>query len=340
MESRPDVGPIVFLGSDAVAARCLRVLAGRLPVALAVTPPDRRRGRGGRATPTPVAEAAAELAIPVLATRDVNADPACAAIEAASPSLLVVVAFGQILRGRVLGAAPLGALNLHFSLLPRWRGAAPVQRAILAGDPETGVAVQRVVAALDAGPVLAERRTPIGPRDDTPTLFDRLTDIGAPLLAETAQAVLAGTVGPGIEQDESVVTYAAKIGRDEGGLDPVAQDAATMGRVIRAFGARPGCTALLRRAEGSTCPVRIHEAAVLEGEGGRPGTVVAVDRDGIVVSARGGRLRITRLQRVGGRVLDAAAFRNGFPVAPGDRMTSAGQVLPGRDPGSRPSSAS
>jgi methionyl-tRNA formyltransferase len=295
------------------------VLSRSVRVALVVTQPRRRRGRSGAETPTPAGEAALRLSLPLLETPDVNAPECVAKIAAASPRLLVVVAFGQILRRAVREAAPLGAVNLHFSLLPRWRGAAPVQRAVLAGDAETGVAVQRVAAKLDAGPVLASAATPLGPRDATPGLMRRLVALGAPLLAETTARLLAGEALREAPQDEARATYAAKIARDDGLLDFAAEDAAALDRRIRAFGVAPGCRAVLCRAGASPLEILVREA-VPEDRSGTPGHVLDARPDGIVVAARAGSLRITRLLRAGGRDVDARAFLNGFPVCAGDYL--------------------
>ena len=310
----------MFLGSDTVAADCLDVLAQRVAVGLVVTQPRRRRGRGGRQTPTAVAEAATRLGLIVLETADVNAPEIAAVIAAAAPRLLVVVAFGQILRRAVRETAPLGGVNLHFSLLPRWRGAAPVQRAILAGDAETGVAVQRVAAKLDAGPVLAMARTPIGPRDTTRELMSRLVEIGAPLVAGVVERLLAGEAVVERTQDEALVTHAAKIAREEGDLDFAAQDAEVLDRRVRAFGDAPGCRATLVRAGAAPVEVLVREASPEAADAADTGRVLAASADGIVVAAKSGALRITRLQRAGGKDVDVRSFLNGFPVRPGDRF--------------------
>lgn len=303
-----------------MAAACLGVLARDVAVSLVVTQPRRRRGRGGKETPTPVAEAAARLALPVIETVDVNAADVLARIAAAAPRLLVVVAFGQMLRRAVRETAPLGVVNLHFSLLPRWRGAAPVQRAILAGDAETGVAVQRLVAKLDAGPVLVCAPVAIAPSDTTPVLMRRLTETGAVLLRDVVKRLLVGDAPAESPQDESLVTYAAKIDRAEGDLDFAAEDAASLGRRIRAFGDAPGCRASLVRAGAAPMDVLVREASPDASAAGAPGTVISAGADGIVVAAKDGALRITRLQRVGGKDVDARSFLNGFPVRPGDRF--------------------
>lgn len=287
---------------------------------LVVTQPRRRRGRRGAETPTPAGAAAEALGVPLLETADVNAPDALERIAAAAPRLLVVVAFGQILKRAVRESAPLGAVNLHFSLLPRWRGAAPAQRAILAGDEETGVCVQRLWAKLDAGPVLVEARETIGPRDTTASLLARLTATGAPLLAETARRLLAGEALPERVQDEALVTYAAKVAPDEGDLDFAAEDAAALDRRVRAMGDAPGCRAAIVRAGAAPLVVLVREAMPdAAATGASPGTVLAAG-EAVVVASRAGALRVTRLQREGGKPLAARDFLNGVPVRPGDRL--------------------
>jgi len=303
-----------------VAAACLDVLARHLGVGLVVTQPRRRRGRGGAETPTPVAETAARLGIDVLETPDVNAPESVARIAAAAPRLLVVVAFGQILRRAVREVAPLGGINLHFSQLPRWRGAAPVQRAILAGDANLGVSVQRIVAKLDAGPVLCLAGSPAEPRITTAVAMRRLTQTGAPVLVSVAKRLVGGETFCEMAQDESLVTYAAKIDRADGDLDFAAEDAASLDRRIRAFGDAPGCRALLVRDGAAPMEILVREAVPEAGQSSEPGRVLSASADGIVVAARAGALRITRLQRVGGKDLDARAFLNGVPVRVGDQF--------------------
>lgn len=314
---------MVFLGSDDAAAACLAALCGRDLVSAAVTPPPRRRGRGGHPEPTPVAAVATERGCDVLAAADVNAPEIVARIAARAPRLLVVVSFGQILKRAVRETAPLGCVNLHYSLLPRWRGAAPVQRAILAGDAETGACVQRLVARLDAGAVLDEERVAIGPRDDTPSLRARLTAVGAPLLVRTVERLLLGGEVHERVQDESAVTLAPPLGRAEGDLDFAAETAAEIDRRIRALEPWPRCRARIVRADGATADVVVR-AAVAEPDGGSsaaaPGGVVSSGADGIRVAAAGGVVRITRLQRTGGKDLDARSFVNGFAVGAGDRF--------------------
>jgi methionyl-tRNA formyltransferase len=266
-----------------------------------------------------VGETAGRLGLAVLATPNVNAEDDVARVAAAAPRLLVVVAFGQLLRKPVRDVPTLGSLNLHFSLLPRWRGAAPVQRAILAGDAETGACVQRLVAKLDAGDVLAESRTQIAPSDDTPTLRGRLVDLGAPLLADVVGRLLAGEDLPATVQDEERVTLAPRLTVEDGHLDPVRESAAELDRRIRALDEWPGCRAVLVRPGRGDVPVLVRCAAPEEGAG-EPGAVVSVAADGIRVGTRAGLLRLTRLQKQGKRALDCRDFLNGCPVEPGDRL--------------------
>jgi methionyl-tRNA formyltransferase len=314
------VSSVVFLGSDDVAALCLERLAGLDRVALVVTPPDRRRGRRRAPEPTPVRATADRLGLPVLTTAKVSAPEPLATLAEHRPDLLVVVSFGQILSQAVLDLPALGALNLHFSLLPRWRGAAPVQRAILAGDVETGVAVQRMVLRLDAGAVLAELREPIGPRDTTPEVRARLGEAGSGLLLETARAVLAGSPPPAREQDESLVTLAPRIRPEEGLLDFAAEDGAALDRRVRALQPWPGCRTRIERAAGKPVDVLVRAALPEPGAAGAAGSVLAADAEGLVVAARSGALRVTRVQRAGKGEVDVRAFLNGVPVRPGDRF--------------------
>lgn len=310
----------VFLGTDDAAAACLCALHDAGLVAAAVTPLAARRGRSGTPEPCVAAAEAARLGVPVIETGDVNDEATLAAIAAHAPRLLVVVSFGQIMKRAVREIAPLGAINLHYSLLPRWRGAAPVQRAILAGDAETGAAVQRVVARLDAGAVLAVAPVSIDPRDDTATLRARLTAAGAPLLVDVARRLLAGEAIPAVEQDEALVTRAAPVAKSEGDVDPAAESALAILRKVRAFEPWPRCRVRIVTAAGREETVTIRAASLRPGGGAAPGTVVAADAAGMAVATTEGLLVIERLQKQGGKDVDARAFLNGMRVVPGDRV--------------------
>ncbi len=263
---------------------------------------------------------AERLGLPVLATPDVNDEAAVARLAAAAPELCVVVAFGQLLRRAVRDVPRRGSVNLHFSLLPRWRGAAPVQRAILAGDATTGACVQRLVARLDAGAVLATAPTEIAPDDDAASLRARLVDLGAPLLAETVARLLGGEELAATEQDESLVTLAPKIDVAEAALDPQAEDAAALDRRVRALAEWPGARGVLERPGRGDVTVLVRRARPEPCAAAAPGSVLAADGEGVVVATRAGALRITRLQQEGRREMDARDFLNGCRVVPGDRL--------------------
>lgn len=312
---------VAFLGSDWIARRCLEQLHARGRVGCVVSPPDQRRRRRGAATPTPVRQFAIDEGLPNLATPDVNGVADLEFLRGRDPALLVVVSFGQYLKQEVRELAPLGAINLHFSALPRWRGASPVQQAILHGDAETGVAIQRVARRLDAGPVLAYEPVAIDPDEHTPELQARLVELGAPLLAATVERLLDGDAPADREQDESQATHAPLIRRQDGFLDPTSESAVQLHRRVRAFTHWPGCRARLVRDGGEETEVRITRTA-LEGSETQtaPGTIVALETDRIAVQTIAGCLLVTELQRPGSRPLAPRDFRNGWPLEVGDRL--------------------
>jgi methionyl-tRNA formyltransferase len=271
-----------------------------------------------------VAAAADVLGIPVLAVEDANAAAAVGAIHARRPDLLLVVAFGQILRREIRSLPRLGSLNLHFSVLPRWRGAAPVQRALEAGDESTGVSVQRVAAKLDAGPVVAKREVPIEPGERAGELEGRLADLGAALLADVVlHAAETGSLIEGKRQDERQVTLAPKVRKEEGRAD-FGVEPAVFCRRVRAFHPWPLVHGLLRAGKKGPETVSVHRAepgkARRRGAAAEPGRVLAASAEGIEIACGGGSVVLRELQRAGGKVLDAGAFLNGFPVKPGDRF--------------------
>jgi methionyl-tRNA formyltransferase len=232
-------------------------------------------------------------------------------VRAVRPDALVVAAYGLLLPPPLLEAGRYGALNVHASLLPRWRGAAPIQRALLAGDAETGISIMQMDAGLDTGGVLLQRRIPIATDDDAGTLHDKLAALGASAIV-TALADLAAGRARATPQPETGVTYAAKIDKAETRLD-WARPARELERAVRAFRPAPGAFAVL---EGE--PVKIWRAELLEAEG-EPGTLRVLD--GKLVAACGEQaLAITQLQRAGGRALSAAEFLRGRPLPPGARF--------------------
>ena len=293
-----------------------------MPPSLVIVPPDRPRRRGGHREPCAVGAAAEVLGIPALPVKSVNDPSTVAALHARRPDLCVVVAFGQLMRKEVLSLPRLGFVNLHFSLLPRWRGAAPVQRALEAGDTTTGVSVQRVVRALDAGPIIAKRTVDIEPGERAGELRHRLADIGAALLADVvAHVAESGELIAGKPQDESAVTLAPRVERAEADAE-FARSPAAFARQVRAFHPWPLVHATLTAGERKPVPVALHRVEPLDlaGVEKEPGLVLAAGKAGIDVACGDGSLRIRELQRPGGKVLDAGEFLNGFKVKPEDRF--------------------
>lgn len=232
-------------------------------------------------------------------------------LHAARPEALVVAAYGLLLPPQVLDVAPLGALNIHASLLPRWRGAAPIQRALLAGDRETGISIMRMGAGLDTGPVLAQHRLPIADDDDAGTLHDKLAALGADAIVAALAELQAGRARA-IEQPDSGATYAPKIDRKDTMLN-WSLPAAELERAVRAFRPAPGAATVLQGE-----PIKIWRAGIVAGQG-EPGTLLAAG-DALVVACRDGALAITELQRAGGRPLAAADFLRGYALSPGARF--------------------
>ena len=306
---------IVFAGTPDFAVPTLDRLidAGRRPVAV-YTRPDRPAGRGRRPRPSPVKQRAEQAGIPVLQPASLRTPDAQAELAALAPDLLVVVAYGLILPQAVLDIPRLGCVNVHASLLPRWRGAAPIQRALLAGDATTGVTIMQMEAGLDTGPMLARREIPIGAQDTAGDLHDRLAVLGAELLVEVLPDIAAGRLTP-VPQDDAAATYADKLSKDEAPLD-WQRPAAALARQVRAFNPWPVAeTRLAGRI------LRIWQAEALPGPtAAAPGEIVAAGRDGIDVATAEGVLRLIRLQAPGGRPLPAADFLNGHPLRPGDRL--------------------
>ncbi|HVS27916.1 MAG TPA: methionyl-tRNA formyltransferase [Solirubrobacteraceae bacterium] len=293
----------VYLGTSEFAVGVLERLAeSPHRPALVVTRPDRPRGRGRRLSAPPVAIAARELGLALDQPDDVNAAAARARIAAAEPELVIVCAFGALLKPPLLSEHEL--LNVHPSLLPRWRGAAPIERAMMAGDERTGVSLLRVTAELDAGPVCATRAEPILPSDSYGSLAARLCAISGDLL-------LDALAGPReyVEQGDSGATYAEKIGPSDRLLDPE-RPAGELERRVRAL--HPHIGARLELADGSLLAIR--GAAARAGEGMAAGTLV-VDEARLLLGCADGALELLELQPPGGRPMDAPAYLRGHRVA-------------------------
>lgn len=304
---------VVFFGSPDFAVPTLRALIDSpfRPIAV-VTQPDRGAGRGRRLRRPPIAEVAAEAEIRVLQPPRLREPEAVAEIAALAPDLQIVAAYGQLLPPAVLAAPQHGTLNVHASLLPRWRGASPVSAAIAAGDAETGATIMLVDETEDTGPILTQQATPIGERETAGDLSDRLAELGAALLLETIPRWLAGEITPQ-PQDDSLATRARRVRKEAGAID-WEQPAAQIARNIRAYTLWPGAFALL---DGQR--VRIAAAAAESGAGG-VGKIVSVDADAIRVGAGEGIVAVERLQRAGKRELSAPEFARGAGDLVGKRF--------------------
>jgi methionyl-tRNA formyltransferase len=304
---------LVFAGTPEFAVPALDALASAgHTLAAVLTRPDRPAGRGLAPAASPVKRAGERRGVPVLQPTTLKDAAVQARLTALAPDALVVVAYGLILPQAVLDIPRLGALNVHASLLPRWRGAAPIQRALLAGDRETGVCIMQMDAGLDTGPVLLREAVPIAPDDTAGTLHDTLAALGGRLLVAALDGLARETLRP-TPQAADGVTYAAKIEKHESRIDWT-QPAAEIERRVRAFDPAPGAAARIRGAE-----IKLWRAAVVAARGA-PGEVVGLGPDGIVVACGEGALRLEALQRAGGKRLAAAAFQRGFPLAAGDRF--------------------
>jgi methionyl-tRNA formyltransferase len=288
---------LVFAGTPEFAVPSLRAcLASGAEVVAVYTQPDRPAGRGRKLAASPVKQAALAANVPVEQPETLRDAGARARLAAHAPDLVVVVAYGLILPKAVLALPRLGCWNVHASLLPRWRGAAPIQRAILAGDAETGVDLMQMEAGLDTGPVLLEARTPITPEDTGGSLHDRLAELGARTLADGLARVLRGETLMPIPQRAEGIEYAHKLDKAEARLD-WNEPALALARKVRAFDPWPVAEAVI---DGER--LRIWAAQAVDGAaGGAPGEVVARHRDAIDVATVAGVLRITELQREGGR---------------------------------------
>lgn len=310
---------IVFAGTPEFAVAPLEALADSLHALVAVyTQPDRPAGRGRALTPSAVKQRAVQMNLPVLQPHSLRDASAQAELAALKPDLMVVVAYGQILPQAVLDIPRLGCVNIHASLLPRWRGAAPIQRAILSGDQETGITIMRMEAGLDTGPMLLQLVCPIDADDSAASLHDRLSALGAEALLRVLPAIEGGRQKAQL-QPEAGVTYAHKIEKREAWID-WQQPALQIHRQVRAFNPWPVATGLLDGKAVRLWQARVHAAA--QGESS-PGMILAAGPDGIDVATGAGVLRILQLQWPGGRILSAAEAANGRTLV-GQQFTAAG----------------
>jgi methionyl-tRNA formyltransferase len=309
---------IVFFGTAELARFSLAALAGSpgMKVEAVVTQPDRPKGRDLKLQPSPVKVEAATRELPVLQPERARNPVFIEELAQYKPDLIVVAAYGQILPEAILNLPHYGCINVHASLLPKYRGAAPIQWAILNDERETGVTIMKMDAGLDTGEMLAREATPIEREDNSQTLHNRLAQLGAELLMRTIPDYVAGRISPNPQPAEGV-SYARKLTKEDGRLIWVHPARALWNRV-RAFTPWPGAHAFLPVAKQPL--VKIWEAEVAENLSGSPGQVLSADREGVVVASGEQALRITRLQREGGRQMSAQEFLAGCQLLPGQKL--------------------
>ena len=322
---------LAYLGSGDIGLPTLRALLkardeSRHELLAVVTQPDRPVGRHQTLAAGPIKALALEAGIPVLQPERVRRPEAVEALRALGADVFVVFAYGQILPKSVLDLPRVACLNLHASLLPRHRGAAPIQAAILAGDAESGLTVMHMDEGLDTGDILLERRFALSPDETGGSLHDRLADLAPDALFEALDALAAGTA-PRRPQDSALATHAPKLDRQSGRIDWTL-DADSLARLVRAMNPWPGAFTTLPLDGGQTLTLKIHRAAARPGGTGCPGEIFSADRHGIIVGAGGGGgLLLCELQLEGRRALSADAFLRGHPLKVGTRM---GGLIPMR----------
>jgi len=322
---------IVFAGTPEFAQTALAAIdAAGFPVELVLTQPDRPAGRGMKLQASPVKRYAEAHGMPVaqppsLRRNGKYPEAAIAAIDqlcVLAPDVMVVAAYGLILPQEVLDLPRYGCLNIHGSLLPRWRGAAPIHRAIEAGDAETGITIMQMDAGLDTGAMILREAEPIGPDDTTATLHDRMAALGGKLIVDALRQLARDGKLPAEPQPDAGVTYAEKIAKQEAALD-WRRPAQALARQVRAFDPFPG-------ALGTLCgtAVKLWRANAVAGKvGATPGTVLEVSADAVVIACGEGALNVTECQKPGGKRLPVREFLAGFAIAPGDTF----DAVPGTD---------
>ncbi len=312
---------VLFAGTPEFAIPSLAALiAAKHDVAMTLTQPDRPAGRGMRETPSPVKRLAQEHGIEVFQPATLKTSDAQSKIAEVKADVMVVAAYGLILPQAILDLPRLGCINVHASLLPRWRGAAPIHRAILAGDRQTGITIMKMAAGLDTGPILSRGVLPIADDDTTGTLHDKLAKLGGELIVQTLRDLETGTF-TAVAQPAEGVTYAEKIAKQEAAIDWTLPASDTERRV-RALNPFPVAQTQWR---GKT--LRIWRAVAVASEVRKPGLVSAVEQDRIIVSCGEGAIGLLELQRPGGKRLAARDFLQGSTIAVGERLGGFQQTL-------------
>lgn len=306
---------VVFMGTPEFAVPSLEALIETQTVVGVVTQPDRPAGRGRKLRPSPVKVTAEEAGLPLYQPPSLREREAAEPLHRWAPEAIVVAAFGQILRPHVLDLPPRGCINVHASLLPRWRGASPIQHALLAGDEKTGVSLMRMGVGLDTGPVYVQEAVPLRPGETAQTLHDRLAELGAEMLRAHLDAILSGKIAPE-PQDDEAATYAPLIKKEDGRLDWTAS-AAQLDRRVRAMTPWPGAFTIWNEQRLKILAARpLEEGAPPAGE---PGDVTGDEEAVVVVTGEGG-LRLLEVQLAGKEAMPAAAFVRGRPDFIGGRL--------------------
>jgi methionyl-tRNA formyltransferase len=304
-----------FAGTPPFAAAALTAILGAgFHVAAVLTRPDRPRGRGLKRTPSAVKSLALEQGLALFQPATLNEDGARAELGGAALDVLVVAAYGLILPQPVLDDPRHGCINIHASLLPRWRGAAPIQRALLEGDSKTGISIMQMDAGLDTGAIILARGVPIGPRDNAVTLTERLAAAGAEAIVETLTRLQRDGRVDALLQHEDGASYARKISRDDAAIDWL-EPAVQIDRQVRALNPIPGAFTML---DGK--PVKIWASEPASGRFGAPGVVVRADSGGLVIACGEGALAVHELQRAGGKRLSTTDFLTGNLIRTGSRV--------------------
>lgn len=303
---------IIFAGTPLFAAIALDALikAGH-EINLVLTQPDRPAGRGMKTASSAVKLLAQQHKLPLLQPLTLKAADIQAHLQALHADVMIVAAYGLILPQAVLNIPRLGCLNIHASLLPRWRGAAPIQRAILAGDHETGITIMQMDAGLDTGAILLKHNIVIAQNDTTQSLHDKLGLLGAQSVVEALMLLQQEKLIP-VAQDEALACYAAKIKKADAEID-WQQTAEQVDRVVRTFNPSPGAFTYFQDNL-----LKIWQVSVVNGSVGQPGEIIAADRDGIIVACGSGLLRIEVMQKPGGKKLNAADYLSGNSMQPGE----------------------
>ena len=309
---------VVFIGTGDIGLPSLEWLACKHEVAAVVAQPDKPVGRKQVLTPPPTKAFALERGIPVLQPRRVRDPQAVAELAALAPDVVVVMAYGQILSKAILDLPKLGCLNLHASLLPAHRGAAPIQASILTGDRETGITVMWMDEGLDTGDILLMRRLPIRRRETGGSLHDRLAAL-SPAALEEAFAEIAAGAAPRIPQSNDRATYAAKLSRETGVIDWTAPSD-VIDRQVRALNPWPASSTRLPDAAGTVRQLKVFSVIRCRRSSGEPGVVLRADKRGILVGAGEGAILLREIQLEGKRRMPVRDFLPGHPVAPGTRL--------------------